>query len=404
MNSRPARSRLRAADLVAEAIAGVTARPARTFLTAAGVLLGVGAMVATLGLSQSAGNRIVGRFDALAATQVIAEPLPVGGFGSGQATIRLPWDGEKDLQRLNGVVAAGAYGAVSGASDVRSSEVSPSRQVPVMAVTPGLLEAIRGTITSGRFLTAADSARKERVVVLGREAAEKLGITGVEHRPAVTINGDRFVVVGILGRAERESGLLDAVLVPVGTAQTRFAADGPQKVVIETVRGAARLVASQAALALNPNEPSLVRVTAPAEPRRARGEVRSDVSSLFLVLGFVSLVVGTIGIANVTLVNVLERVGEIGLRRALGAARRHIALQFLVESGLVGFGGGVAGASLGVLTVVTVAWSRSWTPVLEAWVPLSAPFLGLAAGLLAGAYPAFRAASLQPVEALRLGS
>ena len=129
--------------------------------------------------------------------------------------------------------------------------------------------------------------------------------------------------------------------------------------------------------------------------------MQRDLNSLFLLLGGVSLLVGAIGIANVTLVSVLERVGEIGLRRSLGAARRHIAAQFLMESTTLGLIGGVVGASVGTLVVVGVAASRAWTPVLEAWVPLGAPLLGGAVGLLSGLYPSARAAALEPVEALR---
>jgi ABC-type antimicrobial peptide transport system permease subunit len=167
--------------------------------------------------------------------------------------------------------------------------------------------------------------------------------------------------------------------------------------------GAASLVAQQAAIALSPNEPSLLRVQKPPEPGDLRRDVEGDVNALFLVLGGVALLVGAIGIANVTLVSVLERVGEIGLRRALGAARRHIAAQFLVETTAMGLIGGVLGASLGVLAIVTISASRTWTPVLDPWVPLTAPLVGGVTGLIAGFYPALRAARLEPVEALRAG-
>jgi ABC-type antimicrobial peptide transport system permease subunit len=170
---------------------------------------------------------------------------------------------------------------------------------------------------------------------------------------------------------------------------------------VETRIGASSVVASQLPIALNPAEPKTLKVVAPPEPRRARAGVKNDLNSLFLLLGGVSLFVGAVGIANVTLVSVLERVGEIGLRRSLGAARRHIAAQFLLESTTLGLAGGVLGASVGTLVVVIVAATRRWTPVLEAWVPLGAPMLGAVVGLLSGVYPSARAAALEPVEALR---
>ena len=124
-------------------------------------------------------------------------------------------------------------------------------------------------------------------------------------------------------------------------------------------------------------------------------------NALFLALGGVSLLVGAIGIANVTLVSVLERTGEIGLRRALGATRRHIALQFLTESVALGALAGVLGTSLGVLAVVTVSATREWSPVLDSWLPFAAPVLGAAIGLVAGTYPAWKASSTEPIAALR---
>ncbi|HEX6920672.1 MAG TPA: ABC transporter permease, partial [Actinomycetes bacterium] len=203
---------------------------------------------------------------------------------------------------------------------------------------------------------------------------------------------------------QRKHALLSAVIIPEGAARTIYHLQAPQSVVVETQVGAASLLARQVPLALRPDQPTGLRVASPEQPQQLRAGVRNDLNVLFLMLGGVSLLVGAIGIANVTLVSVMERVGEIGLRRSLGATRRHVAVQFLIESASMGVLGGVLGASLGMLVVVGVATYQSWTPVVDPVVPLLAPLIGGLTGLLAGSYPAVRAARLEPVDALRSGT
>jgi macrolide transport system ATP-binding/permease protein len=240
--------------------------------------------------------------------------------------------------------------------------------------------------------------------VLGRNAARRLGISSLDQQPAIFIGDRLYQVIALVKNVERQPSLLGSVTIPNGTARREFGLANPGSVQVETDVGAVEVVVRQAPRALNPNEPELLRVAAPPDPEKLRAGVENDLNALFLLLGGVSLLVGALGIANVTLVSVLERVGEIGLRRALGAARRHIAAQFLVESGVMGLLGGIVGASLGVLVVVIVSASRTWTPVLEPWVPLAAPLAGGLIGLLSGAYPSLRAAAMEPVESLREGT
>jgi len=397
-------------DLVSEALAGVLARPARALLTVLGTVLGIAALVATLGISKTAGNQIVGRFEALAATEVVAQPAGADQPGATTVNAVLPWDSEARLRRLNGVRSAGTLSSVDLGGDlVRGAPVEDptqpaERSISVRSASPGLFAAVKAHASQGRFFDAGNDARADRVAVIGAAVAAKLNIGQLEDQPAIWIGETLYSVIGIIDDTARVPELLGSIVIPDGTARDRYALTAPAAVHVDTVIGAASLIAKQAPLALAPNDPSLVRAATAGEPRKVKGEVASDVNTLFLILGGVSLLVGAIGIANVTLVSVMERVGEIGLRRALGAQRRHIAVQFLAESGLLGLLGGMVGASLGILVVVGVAISRTWTPVLDPWLPFAAPLVGAAVGLASGLYPAGRAASLQPVDALRGGT
>jgi putative ABC transport system permease protein len=242
------------------------------------------------------------------------------------------------------------------------------------------------------------------VAVIGADVATQFGIDRLDAQPGIFIGDELFTVIGILDAAARDEGLVSSIVVPYTSAQDRLEVTRPERVVIETDIGAAQLIAEQAPIALAPNGAEALKVTAPRDPTRTKNAVQDDVNQLFLLLGLISLVVGAIGIANVTLVTVMERTGEIGLRRALGASRRHIAMQFLSESMAMGLVGGIIGATVGIITIVSVAGSRQWTPVLDLWLPLAAPVAGALVGLVAGLYPSIRAARMEPVDALRAGT
>lgn len=399
-------------DLVDEALSSAFARPGRALLTALGTVLGIVTLVATAGLSRTAGQQIVDRFDELAASTVDVQPATVPGGVDGTKTVvvgnPMGWNAAGRVDRLAGVEAAATLsdlplpaGVTVSAVPVLDPSAVPSVAPPIMAASPNLLAAVRGELDVGRFFDSGHDDRGDQVAVLGADAAAELGIGRLDASPAIIIGDDPYSVIGIISGTERRRDLLDAIVVPEGTAKERLGLTAPSGLIAETSVGAAGQVADQVPLALSPNSPDLITATAGWEPSDVRRGVTEDVSGLFLVLGGVALLVGMLGIANVTLVSVLERTGEIGLRRALGAGRRHIAAQFLAESALLGTLAGMVGSATGVVLTVAVATNRDWTPVLDPWLPLLAVILGAAAGLLAGAYPAWRAARLQPVDALR---
>lgn len=397
------RGGLSALDLMGEALAGLVERPMRGALTAIGTVLGVASVVSVLGLTATAGNQISETFTEAAATEVRVSEVPsdetvVTGF---------PADSDVRAGRLAGVVAAGVSWTVT---DITSVTGSPTVDPPtigidlsVVAATSGYLAATGGRLGEGTLFNPVHESHDAPVAVLGALAAQRLGIATVATRPVIQIDGVVLTVIGIVEEFPRRPELGSAVIVPTSFALLRWSSSGLvlAEMLAVTDPGAAPGVADQLPLALRPDAPELFAVTPPPDPRQLRQAVENDFANLLLLLAGVSLTVGAVGIANTSMVAVLERVPEIGLRRALGARRRDVGGQFLLESMLLGAVGGLVGSSAGVLIVLAVAVSRSWTAVLDPGYVAAGPVLGAVVGALAGVYPSLRAAAVEPVRALR---
>jgi putative ABC transport system permease protein len=398
-------SSLTTRDLVSEAVAGVLQRPARSILTMIGTVLGVGSLVAILGITETAATQIDARFNELTATEV--EVRESGGKDAAMEGTAFPTDAEERIGQLNGVRAAGVHWTVRLPSDesIHSTPLSSvsDSQATVVAASPGVLKAANSVFAEGRSYDAYHERQKQRVAVVGASVASRLNITTLRTRPAIFIGDSAFTVIGILDDVERKPDMLLSVVVPRSTAALIWGppADEREEMLISTQLGAATQVAAQAPVALRPDHPEYFEAIAPPSPQALRGTVQRDLNELFLLLAVVCLTVGAVGIANTTLVAVMERTPEIGLRRALGARGIHITAQFLCESTVLGLFGGVVGASFGIVVTVVVSVVRQWTPVVDPLSAAGAPLLGLVTGLLAGIYPAWQASRIMPAESLR---
>jgi putative ABC transport system permease protein len=399
-------SRLHVRDLGSEALAGLLQRPGRSVLTMLGTVLGIGGFVAIVGLSQTATGQIGSTFNRLDATQVTVNDAAAAKAST--PTLDFPPGADALAGRIRGVVAAGVWWNVQFQHAPVSAR-PPAAQagqlgMPVIAATPGALTASGAVLQSGVLFNKFHESDAQDVAVIGAVAAQQLGISDLEDQPAVFIQGEPFTVIGILSGDTRLPELNFGVSVPASTAWRLWGdpqPSGAAQMIIHTRLGAAQVVARQAPVALRPDDPLLLKASAPVSPTQLQHSVTKSLNVLFLALAGIALIVGMIGIANTTLVAVLERVGEIGLRRALGARPVHIAAQFLAESTALGLFGGLIGASLGVVAVLVVTIYHSWTALLDPRIVLAAPVAGAIIGLLAGLYPAMRAGTVEPADALR---
>ncbi len=416
-SGRPA-SRMSARDATAEAVAGIVQRPGRAVLTMLGTILGVGAFVGVLGLTATGAGQISRQFTVLQDTTVtVADNGPANNVappGTNPA-IGFPADADAIADHISGVTAAGVWWPVSlpdGTSFTGSLALSApaSQTVNLLAASPGAVTAMGLSMVGGAPLTTYENDTSQHVAVIDTTTAAALGISAARlaSRPAVFVDGIPYTVVGVYRSAQRVVTNESAMLIPENTALADFGNPAPgignqdeAQLVVATRIGAAQAVARQLAAAERPADPSRLVVTSPPNPQNLQGEVTGDLAGLFLILALISLLIGAVGIANTTLVAVLERTEEIGLRRAVGARPRHIAAQFLTESTALGTLGGLVGTCLGVATVVIFAVAKDWTAVLNPAYTLPAPLIGSFVGLLAGAYPALRAARTSPLAALR---
>jgi putative ABC transport system permease protein len=385
-------------ELLSVAFQGLRTRRLRASLSALGIAIGIGAMVAVVGVSSSSQANLLSLIDSLGTNLLTVTPGQTF-LGSNEV---LPSTALGSINHMSSVLKDSAVYQVSGATVLRSPYV-PSEQtggIGVDATDTGLLSALGVKLTTGRFLDSA--SQNFPTVVLGAQAANTLQIQSVSGHIQVFLGGTWFTVIGILQPVVLDPNLDSTVFIGLPIAERLFRTQpNPSEIYVRANVNQVKQVSSLLAPTADPQTPDGVQVSRPSDALEARAAAKGQFTTLLLGLGAVALLVGAIGIANIMFISVLERRGEIGLRRALGATKRHISSQFLAESALLAAMGGVAGLLLGAIATWVYSLSQNQPMVVPLYALIAAPVAGLVIGMIAGLYPAAKAARLSPTEALR---
>ena len=388
-------SRLHVADFGRIAAVGLRSRMTRAVLSALGIAIGIASMVAVLGLSDSSKSELLATLDRLGTNLLTVQ----AGQGIGRGSGELPETAAAMISRIGPVEETAAVANVD--ANVYRTDLMPEDRtngLSVQAVDLTLLDTLAGTLQTGVWFDEATA--NYPTTVLGSVAAERLGVADVPAR--VWLGDQWFTVIGILDAFELSPDLDRAALVGFTAAEDFLDATGvPSVIHVRSDPIHTDQVMSVLAATTSPMNPEEVEVSRPSDALEAREAADDAFTALFLGLGAVALLVGGVGIANVMVISVLERKPEIGLRRALGATKGHIATQFLGEALLLSLIGGICGVALGY--GVTAAWAayKGWTVLVPPIALMGGLGAALLIGTLAGFYPAIRASRMSPTEALR---
>ncbi|MER6461976.1 ABC transporter permease [Streptomyces sp. NPDC001288] len=389
-------SRLRAGDLMRLGVNGLSTRPLRAVLSAAGIAIGIAAMIAVIGISSSSQAELNAELNKLGTNLLVVVP---GENPDTNLKVPLPTPAVQTIARAPGVDSASGVAELVDVYTYRNEHVDPAEtnSLTVLATDTRLLHTLKATLHRGGWLDRAPD--RYPTAVLGKDAAARLGVTGPGEQ--VWIGDQYFTVLGILDPVPLAPDLDTSVLVTNKSAQRYLGYDGhPTRIFERSSDALVTTVRGLLARAANPENPQYVGITRPSDALKARQAANASFTGLLVGLGAVALLVGGIGVANTMVIAVMERRGEIGLRRSLGAARRHISRQFLVEALLLSCLGGLTGAALGSAVTAGYAASQGWPTV----IPLLALAGGVGAtaliGMIAGLYPALRAARTSPTVAL----
>jgi len=389
--------RLEPTDLLRLGSSGLRSRPMRAALSALGIAIGIAAMVAVVGItasSQAELNQTLNRIgtNLLRVTPALADP------GSQP---ELPTEAEAMIGRVHAVSGVGAVGNIPGTAIYRTNyvPVGQTNGIAIMAARPDLMTVLGLQLRLGQWF--AKASPELPTVVLGTDAAKWLGVSVPGTR--LWLGSRWYTLIGVLQSSPLAAELDVAALVDWAAAGTLGFTGHPSTIYVRAADADISSVRSLLAPTANPVHPDQVSVSRPSDALVAKLAADRAFTGLLLGVGAVALLVGAIGVANTMVIAVLERRREIGLRRALGARRGHIRLQFLTESLLLSAMGGAGGALLGALVTVGFAHSQGWPPEVPLWAVATGLGATMIVGVIAGSYPAIRAARVSPTEALAIG-
>ncbi len=399
-------------ETLAVALGALRANKLRSALTMLGVVIGVAAVVAVVALGRGAQNSVNARISALGTTMLTVIPGQVFGRGvaSGSDRAKLTLDDANALAEQGQVLTA-VEPEMSQNMQVQYG--SKNANTTVIGTTANYLEVRKYEMATGKMFNDAEDRGRERIAVLGAAIPENLGASPQElvGQP-IRIGGLQYTVAGVLASKGQTGGFQnpdDQILIPINTA--RFRAFGSDRIrsinvlapseaqIPETMADIERVL--RRAHKLQPGVDDDFSIRNQSDFVAALGETTQIFTSLLAGIAAVSLLVGGIGIMNIMLVSVTERTREIGVRKALGATRGNILLQFLIEAVVLCLLGGIGGVILGAGGAIIMNKVASWATSVSVMSVVIALLFSAAVGILFGVWPARRAAALDPIVALR---
>lgn len=408
---------MRFGDTLRTAFDSVRAHRLRSALTMLGILIGISAVVLTVGLGSGARAKVREQIDELGTNVLVVSPGSStsssgarGGFGT--ASTLTTADADALGSRTTGPDVA-AVAPVSSTS-VELTAGTKNWTTTLTGTTPDWQKVRSRKVASGRFLTAADQSEAATAVVLGSDTATELFSSTAVTGRTVVYNGTTLTVVGVLDElsSSEQTSANDVAIVPLSTYQQRLVGgtdrDSVSQIVVKATAAdtlsAAYQEVDSTLLALHGTASSSAADFSIATQESIITAASSVDDTMTVMLGgiaVISLLVGGIGVMNIMLVSVSERVREIGLRKALGGRPRAIRRQFLVEAAILGLAGGALGLLLGIAGAVVAPHLGDVAVQLSPWVAVGAIAMAMTIGVLFGVYPATRAARLAPIDALR---